>query len=77
MFAKPSSVRVSILETAIANCGTSFRDFVDATGAPGKNIEALLVYAREGKKCTECDGLVHRIVDAGRSTFFCAFCQKR
>jgi formamidopyrimidine-DNA glycosylase len=42
------------LEIGIANCGTSFRDFVDATGAPGKNIEALLVYGREGEACTAC-----------------------
>ena len=65
------------LELGIANCGTSFRDFVDATGVPGKNIEALLVYAREGEMCLECGGHVKRIVDAGRSTFFCPTCQKR
>jgi formamidopyrimidine-DNA glycosylase len=65
------------LEIGIANCGTSFRDFVDATGAPGKNIEALLVYGREGETCTACAGRVQRLVDAGRSTFYCARCQKR
>jgi len=65
------------LEIGIANCGTSFRDFVDATGAPGRNIEALLVYGREGKRCTGCAGHVGRLVDAGRSTFYCATCQAR
>jgi len=65
------------LETGIANCGTSFRDFVDATGTPGKNIKALAVYAREGEACKSCRAPVSRIVDAGRSTFFCAGCQKR
>jgi len=65
------------LEIGIANCGTSFRDFVDATGAPGKNIEALLVYGREGEACTACGGRVQRLVDAGRSTFCCARCQRR
>jgi formamidopyrimidine-DNA glycosylase len=65
------------LEIGIANCGTSFRDFVDATGAPGKNIEALLVYGREDEACTVCAGRVRRRVDAGRSTFFCAKCQSR
>jgi formamidopyrimidine-DNA glycosylase len=65
------------LEIGIANCGTSFRDFVDATGAPGKNIEALLVYGREDEACTACSGRVRRRVDAGRSTFYCASCQKR
>jgi formamidopyrimidine-DNA glycosylase len=65
------------LEIGIANCGTSFRDFVDATGAPGKNVEALLVYGREGEACTACGARVQRIVDAGRSTFYCARCQRR
>jgi len=65
------------LEIGIANCGTSFRDFVDANGAPGKNIEALLVYGREGEACGVCAGRVRRMVDAGRSTFFCARCQRR
>jgi formamidopyrimidine-DNA glycosylase len=65
------------LEIGIANCGTSFRDFVDATGTPGKNIEALLVYGRENEACTACVGRVQRLVDAGRSTFYCARCQKR
>ncbi len=65
------------LEIGIANCGTSFRDFVDATGAPGKNVEALLVYGREDEACTVCAGRVRRRVDSGRSTFFCANCQSR
>jgi formamidopyrimidine-DNA glycosylase len=65
------------LEIGIANCGTSFRDFVDATGAPGKNRQALLVYGREGKRCTACGSRICRSVDAGRSTFYCAHCQKR
>jgi formamidopyrimidine-DNA glycosylase len=65
------------LEIGIANCGTSFRDFVDATGAPGKNIEALLVYGREDEACTACSGRVRRVVDGGRSTFYCGNCQAR
>jgi formamidopyrimidine-DNA glycosylase len=65
------------LQTGIDNCGTSFRDFVDSTGEPGKNIKALRVYAREGEKCFTCAGLVRRLVDGGRSTFYCSRCQKR
>jgi formamidopyrimidine-DNA glycosylase len=64
------------LEIGIANCGTSFRDFVDATGAPGKNMQALLVYGREGERCAACSGRIRRSVDAGRSTFYCARCQR-
>jgi len=65
------------LEIGIANCGTSFRDFVDATGTPGKNVEALQVYGREGEACTVCGRPVRRLVDAGRSTFYCGYCQRR
>jgi formamidopyrimidine-DNA glycosylase len=65
------------LEIAISNCGTSFRDFVDANGAPGRNMGSLLVYGREGEACMACGERIQRIVDAGRSTFFCRRCQKR
>jgi formamidopyrimidine-DNA glycosylase len=65
------------LQTGIDNCGTSFRDFVDSTGEPGKNMKALCVYGREGEKCLACDSLVRRLVDGGRSTFYCSCCQKR
>jgi len=65
------------LAIGIANCGTSFRDFVDATGTPGRNIRALLVYGREGEPCTVCGSRVRRQVDAGRSSFYCARCQRR
>jgi formamidopyrimidine-DNA glycosylase len=64
------------LELGIANCGTSFRDFVDANGKPGTNFDALLVYDREGEPCLSCGSRIRRQVDAGRATFFCARCQK-
>jgi formamidopyrimidine-DNA glycosylase len=65
------------LDIGIANCGTSFRDFVDANGMPGRNMGALLVYGRQGEPCRICGNPIQRIVDGGRSTFFCACCQKR
>jgi formamidopyrimidine-DNA glycosylase len=65
------------LDIGIANCGTSFRDFVDANGEAGTNLDALLVYGREGEPCKSCGARIRRIVDAGRSTFFCGRCQKR
>jgi formamidopyrimidine-DNA glycosylase len=65
------------LDIGIANCGTSFRDFVDANGAPGRNMQALLVYGREGEPCKTCGSSIRREADAGRSTFFCGHCQKR
>jgi formamidopyrimidine-DNA glycosylase len=65
------------LELAILNCGTSFRDFVDGVGESGRNAMALLVYGREGEPCKKCGEPIRRSVDAGRSTFFCACCQRR
>jgi len=65
------------LELGIANCGTSFRDFVDANGEPGTNLDALLVYGRTGEPCQRCGTPIRRSVDGGRSTFFCAGCQRR
>jgi formamidopyrimidine-DNA glycosylase len=65
------------LAIGIANCGTSLRDFVDANGEPGTNLEALLVYGRAGVPCRRCGSPIRRIVDAGRSTFFCPQCQRR
>lgn len=65
------------LESGIANRGTSLRDYVDADGTPGDNVAALLVYGREGKACGACGVAIRRRVDGGRSTFFCARCQRR
>jgi len=65
------------LAIGIANCGTSLRDFVDANGEPGTNLDALLVYGRAGEPCRRCRSPIRRIVDAGRSTFFCPRCQRR
>ena len=65
------------LEVGIANRGTTLRDFVDAEGRSGDNQAALLVYGRAGEPCRVCGTLIRRRVDAARSTFFCARCQKR
>jgi formamidopyrimidine-DNA glycosylase len=65
------------LDIGIANCGTSFRDFVDANGVPGRNMNSLLVYGREGEPCAACGHPICRVVDAGRSTYFCRRCQNR
>jgi formamidopyrimidine-DNA glycosylase len=64
------------LELGIANRGTTLRDYVDGEGVAGDNAAALLVYGREGEPCPGCGAPVRRRVDAGRSTFFCARCQR-
>ena len=68
---------VETLTLGIENRGTTLRDYVDSFGTGGNNAQALLVYGREGEPCRACEAPVRRRVDAGRSTFFCARCQKR
>jgi formamidopyrimidine-DNA glycosylase len=41
-----------------------------------RGSERFAVYDREGKTCKRCDGVVERIVQGGRSTYFCARCQR-
>jgi formamidopyrimidine-DNA glycosylase len=65
------------LEGGIARRGTTLRDYVGADGLPGDNAAALLVYGRAGEPCPRCGAIIRRRVDAGRSTFFCARCQRR
>jgi formamidopyrimidine-DNA glycosylase len=64
------------LEGGIARRGTTLRDYVDADGFAGDNASALQVYGREGEPCLVCGGAIRRRVDAARSTFFCARCQR-
>jgi formamidopyrimidine-DNA glycosylase len=67
---------VAALADGIKNRGTSFSDYVDADGQAGGNQHALWVYGREKAACKRCGAAVRRIVQAGRSTFFCPRCQK-
>jgi formamidopyrimidine-DNA glycosylase len=54
----------------------------DALAAPGRYqdgeaLQRLAVYGREGEPCPRCGSTVRRIVQAGRSTYFCGGCQRR
>ena len=67
-----------VLRDAIAEGGSTLRDHAQATGDPGNFQHRFRVYGREGKPCLGrgCGGMVKRIVQAGRSTFYCPSCQK-
>jgi formamidopyrimidine-DNA glycosylase len=65
-----------ILNKAIALRGSSISDFLDSDGMPGDYQRHHRVYGREGKPCPRCKTLIHRIIVAGRSSFFCPKCQK-
>jgi len=66
------------LEDAIAAGGSSLRDFSNADGELGYFQHAFRVYDREDEPCPTpgCRGVVRRIVQTGRSTFFCPECQR-
>jgi formamidopyrimidine-DNA glycosylase len=65
-----------VLKDAIAAGGSTLRDHAQATGDPGNFQHHFLVYDREGLRCKlNCPGTVKRIVQAGRSTFYCPKCQ--
>lgn len=65
-----------VLSEAIAAGGSSISDHRQADGTLGYFQHAFRVYGREGEPCTTCGAPIKRIVQAGRSTFFCAKCQK-
>ncbi len=72
-----TSIR-EVIADAIAAGGSSLRDHIQTDGSLGYFQHSFSVYDREGEACrTEgCGGTVARIVQAGRSTFYCASCQK-
>jgi len=67
---------VEVLREAIAHRGSSMRNYRDASGQEGAFKKLIRVYAREGEPCVRCKSSIKRITQAGRSTFYCAKCQK-
>jgi formamidopyrimidine-DNA glycosylase len=67
----------AVLQDAIKAGGSSLRDHRRADGSLGDFQHNFLVYDREGQPCPgRCKGMVKRIVQSGRSTFYCPSCQK-
>lgn len=66
-----------VLEEALAAGGSTLRDFRTSDGTPGYFQHSFAVYGRENQPCLKpgCEGTVTRIVQAGRSSFFCPLCQ--
>lgn len=63
------------LREAIEFRGTTLLDYRDASGGEGGFAARLAVYDRGGEPCRRCGAPVERIVQGGRSTFFCPVCQ--
>ena len=65
-----------VLGEAIAAGGSTLQDFAHTDGAAGAFQQRFLVYDREGEPCTGCGAPIERLVQSGRSTFYCRHCQK-
>ena len=65
----------AVLMAAIEAGGSSLRDYVRPDGELGYFSKEWRVYGREGEAC-DCGAAIRRRVDSGRSTFYCAKCQR-
>lgn len=68
----------AVLGEAIAAGGSTLNDYRQADGTPGAFQESHRVYDREGEPCPTpgCGATIRRIVQGGRSTFYCPRCQR-
>ncbi len=64
------------LVSALAQAGTTFQNYRAVNGRSGGFQSLLRVYGREGEPCIRCGSEIVRTVQAGRSTFYCASCQR-
>jgi formamidopyrimidine-DNA glycosylase len=69
-----SAIR-DVLDEAIRAGGSTLKDFISPEGELGYFSKSFAVYDREGQACA-CGGTVRRIVQGGRSTFYCPRCQR-
>ncbi|HSI48949.1 MAG TPA: bifunctional DNA-formamidopyrimidine glycosylase/DNA-(apurinic or apyrimidinic site) lyase [Ideonella sp.] len=66
-----------VLAEAIDAGGSTLRDFRDAHGSVGQYQGQARVYGRAGEACSRCGGIIQRIVQGQRATYFCPGCQRR
>lgn len=67
-----------VLDEAITAGGSSLKDYRQADGELGYFQHTFRVYDREGQPCATpgCAGIVARVVQSGRSSFYCPVCQR-
>ncbi len=66
----------AVLDDAIRAGGSSLRDFAQVDGTLGYFQKSFRVYGREGLPCPRDGHTVKRLVQSGRSSFFCSWCQR-
>lgn len=64
-----------ILRRAIRQGGTTVNDYLNSQGETGLFQVELMVYGRAGEPCHRCGSTIQRLIQAGRSSFFCPRCQ--
>ena len=69
-----SSIR-KILRKAIKSGGSTIKDYRSTDGTLGNFQKNFKVYNKEGMACYQCDNLIAKRKQSGRSTFFCKSCQ--
>jgi formamidopyrimidine-DNA glycosylase len=67
---------IEVLNEALADRGSSFRDYVDGQGNEGRHQLKVKVYQRTDEPCYVCGTPIRRVVVGGRSTHFCPKCQR-
>ena len=65
-----------VLNEAIEAGGSSLKDFSNTDGDLGYFQHTFSVYGREGENCPKCQRSIKRIVQSGRSSFYCPACQR-
>ena len=65
-----------VIQDAIKAGGSSLKDFANTEGDLGYFQHSFDVYGREGEECNSCTAPIRRIVQSGRSSFFCSTCQR-
>ncbi len=75
-FNKLTDIIKQVLSAAIAQGGTTLKDFTQADGRPGYFEQSLMVYGRVGLPCVKCQTTLDEIRQANRSSVFCPNCQK-
>ncbi len=66
----------AVLAQAIANEGTTFRDYRGAVGLPGRNQLLVEVFRRNGQPCPRCRTTIVKTRVGGRGTHYCPRCQR-
>lgn len=67
-----------VLSEAIEAGGSSLRDYRQADGELGYFQHSFRAYGREAEPCQtpDCQGIIRRVVQSGRSSFYCPACQR-